>query len=218
MTPDSSLEGTPAGCGPCHGVSRRGTRRRETPSWEPLPETVNESPGVLDGYDPPARRCSVRSDAEFGHGLGSSSVEKRSWLGGHTFLPRGSRSRGGNRRRLRTARRQGLLCALRARRHVRVPHHGAAPEQPSRVRAEWAKWEKEDAFRVRSCKSTDQRVQAFGDVAVFTHSVQTELSTKGGPSTVRERETIVFQRRDGKWIAVHEHLSPYPEPTPPAKK
>lgn len=84
--------------------------------------------------------------------------------------------------------------------------------------AEWAKWEKEDAFRVRSCKSTDQRVQVFGDVAVFTHSVQTELSAKGGASTVRERETIVFQRRGGKWIAVHEHLSPYPEPTPPAKK
>ncbi len=48
--------------------------------------------------------------------------------------------------------------------------------------AEWAKWEKEDAFRVRSCKSTDQRVQVFGDVAVFTHSVQTELSAKGGPA------------------------------------
>ncbi len=74
--------------------------------------------------------------------------------------------------------------------------------------AEWAKWEKEDGFRVHSCKSTDQRVQVLGDVAVFTHSVQTELSTKQGPSTVQERETIVFHRRGGKWVAVHEHLSP----------
>lgn len=60
--------------------------------------------------------------------------------------------------------------------------------------AEWAVWEKEDGFRVRSCKSSDQRVQILvGDVAVSTHSVQTELSTKQGPSTVQERESIVFQ-------------------------
>lgn len=84
--------------------------------------------------------------------------------------------------------------------------------------AEWATWEKEDGFRVRSCKSSDQRVQILGDVAVFTHSVQTELSTKQGPSTVQERETIVFHRRGGKWVAVHEHLSPLPTPQPPAAK
>ena len=84
--------------------------------------------------------------------------------------------------------------------------------------AEWATWEKEDGFRVRSCKSSDQRVQILGNVAVFTHSVQTELSTKQGPSTVQERETIVFHRRGGKWVAVHEHLSPLPAPQPPAGK
>ena len=82
--------------------------------------------------------------------------------------------------------------------------------------AEWAAWEKEDGFHVRSCKSSDQRVQMLGDVAVFTHSVLTELSTKQGPSTVQERETIVFQRRGGKWVAVHEHLSPLPAPQPTA--
>jgi uncharacterized protein (TIGR02246 family) len=84
--------------------------------------------------------------------------------------------------------------------------------------AEWAKWEKEDGFRVRSCKSSDQRVQILGDAAVFTHTVVTEISTKQGPSAMRERETIVFRREGGKWIAVHEHLSLLPEPTPPAKK
>jgi ketosteroid isomerase-like protein len=83
---------------------------------------------------------------------------------------------------------------------------------------EWATWEKEDGFRVRSCRSSDQRVQILGDVAVFTHSVQTELSTNQGPSTVQERETIVFHRRGGKWVAVHEHLSPLPAPQPPAAK
>jgi hypothetical protein len=32
-----------------------------------------------------------------------------------------------------------------------------------------------------------------------------------GDATLNERETIVFHRRDGQWIAVHEHLSPRPE-------
>ena len=31
---------------------------------------------------------------------------------------------------------------------------------------------------------------------------------KQGDSTVHERETIVFERRDSNWIAVTEHLSP----------
>jgi len=78
--------------------------------------------------------------------------------------------------------------------------------------SEWAKWEREDEFHVRSCSSSDQKVQLLGKVAVFTHSVRTELSTHQGPSTVRERETIIFERRRGKWIAVHEHLSPDPAP------
>jgi uncharacterized protein (TIGR02246 family) len=84
--------------------------------------------------------------------------------------------------------------------------------------AEWAKWEKEDGFRVRSCKSSDQRVQVLGDAAVFTHTVVTEISTKQGPTTMRERETIVFRRDRGKWIAVHEHLSPLPESTSPERR
>jgi ketosteroid isomerase-like protein len=75
---------------------------------------------------------------------------------------------------------------------------------------EWATWERELGFRVRSSASTDQRVQLFGDTAVFTHSVRTVISTNEGESTFDERETIVFDRRDEGWIAVHEHLSPAP--------
>ena len=52
----------------------------------------------------------------------------------------------------------------------------------------------------------------------FTHSVQTDLSTKQGDSTVHERETIVFERRDSNWIAVHEHLSPDLGKNAPAEK
>lgn len=88
-------------------------------------------------------------------------------------------------------------------------------ENRAAYEAEWAKWVKEDGFHVRACSSAHQRVQLFGDLAIFTHSVRTELSTKQGDSTSHERETIVFERRDGKWIAVHEHLSPDPSPPTP---
>jgi ketosteroid isomerase-like protein len=75
--------------------------------------------------------------------------------------------------------------------------------------AEWQSW-KSAGFRVRSCSSSDQRVQIFGDIAIFTHSVRTEVTTPEGDNTLLERESIVFQRRDGAWIAIHEHLSPLP--------
>ncbi|MBK7975499.1 MAG: nuclear transport factor 2 family protein [Deltaproteobacteria bacterium] len=91
-------------------------------------------------------------------------------------------------------------------------------ESRAEYEAEWAKWEKEDGFHVRGCRSSNQRVQLLGDVAVFSHSVRTELTMNSGPSTVRERETIVFQRRAGGWIAVHEHLSPDPSAQAPAAK
>jgi ketosteroid isomerase-like protein len=75
---------------------------------------------------------------------------------------------------------------------------------------EWAAWRRDLGFRVRSCTSSDQRVQLFGNVAILTHLVRTEITTKKGDETLRERETIVFHHRDGRWIAVHEHLSAQP--------
>ena len=74
--------------------------------------------------------------------------------------------------------------------------------------AEWALWEKRDGFRVLACRSSDRRVQLAGDVAIFTHAVETELSVGGETVTNNERETIVFSRdAAGRWLAVHEHLS-----------
>jgi ketosteroid isomerase-like protein len=74
--------------------------------------------------------------------------------------------------------------------------------------AEWALWESRDGFRVRSCHSRERNVQIAGDVAVFTHSVETEAEFGGEPATSRERETIVFAKsQDGRWLAIHEHLS-----------
>lgn len=76
----------------------------------------------------------------------------------------------------------------------------------------WAEWERDLGFRVLDCRSTDQAVNVLGDVAVFTHDVRTTTRTTDGEETLLERETIVFRRSaDGRWLAVHEHLSPMPE-------
>ena len=75
----------------------------------------------------------------------------------------------------------------------------------------WDRWVEDDGFRVVSCRTADTNVQRFGDVAILTHSVETEISTNSGRDTVHERETIVFARgAGGRWLGVHEHLSPQP--------
>lgn len=89
-------------------------------------------------------------------------------------------------------------------------------EEPLRSRhdyeALWAAWEQEDGFHVLSCASSDPFVQIVGgsgDIGIFTHAVSTQVRTNAGRETVEERETIVFARQpDGRWLAVHEHLSP----------
>jgi ketosteroid isomerase-like protein len=76
--------------------------------------------------------------------------------------------------------------------------------------AEFRQWE-EDGFRVLDCSSRDQLVQLAGDIAVFTHRVATRALSGGEEVATDERETIVFRREaDGRWLAIHEHLSPTP--------
>ena len=77
-------------------------------------------------------------------------------------------------------------------------------------RSEWQLWESRDGFRVLGCRSSDQTIQMAGDVAVFTHTVETDVSFGGEPMTNRERETILFRWEDGAWTAFHEHLSVLP--------
>lgn len=72
----------------------------------------------------------------------------------------------------------------------------------------WAQWEREDGFRVHACRSSDRLVQLLGDTAIFTHAVDSRIELGGQVDDVTERETIVFARRGGRWVAVHEHLSP----------
>ncbi|MBV6703322.1 nuclear transport factor 2 family protein [Kitasatospora aureofaciens] len=72
----------------------------------------------------------------------------------------------------------------------------------------WQSWEAEDGLRILGCSYTQPLVQVLGDTAVFSHHVETQVATRAGEETLRERETIVFSRRGtNHWLAVHEHLS-----------
>jgi len=75
----------------------------------------------------------------------------------------------------------------------------------------WTSWER-DGFRVLSCTSFDPHVHVLDeDAAVFTHRVHTVVRTGEHEEALDERETIVFRREvDGRWLALHEHLSPMP--------
>jgi ketosteroid isomerase-like protein len=84
-------------------------------------------------------------------------------------------------------------------------------ESRSAYEAEWRSWEA-DGFRVLGCSSLEPAVHSLTtDVAVFTHRVRTRVRDADGEHDLAERETIVF-RRDaaGRWLGVHEHLSPEP--------
>jgi ketosteroid isomerase-like protein len=76
----------------------------------------------------------------------------------------------------------------------------------------WDSLERDEGFRVLECRSRRRRVQDLGETAVFTHDVETRVSTNAGEETLHERETIVFARGEERgWLAVHEHLSPAAE-------
>ena len=76
---------------------------------------------------------------------------------------------------------------------------------------EWRSWEA-GGFRVLSCRSLEPQTHLLtDDVAVFTHRVRTRVRDSDGEHDMAERETIVFRRgTDGRWLGVHEHLSPEP--------
>ena len=76
-------------------------------------------------------------------------------------------------------------------------------------RREWARWVDETGFGVLDCNTSDTDVRMHGDTAVLTHRVRTTVTASGARTLLLERETIVVRRQpDGRWLAVHEHLSP----------
>jgi len=71
----------------------------------------------------------------------------------------------------------------------------------------WREWEELGDFKVLSCESSKRRIQIFGDTAIFSHDVRTDLSMGGTTNTVGERESIIMHCENNKWLCVHEHLS-----------
>lgn len=74
----------------------------------------------------------------------------------------------------------------------------------------WSRWVADDGFSVLSCSTSGTEVQVLGDVAVVTHNVSTRVRISGQEQDLRERETIVMRKIEGRWLGVHEHLSPAP--------
>ena len=74
--------------------------------------------------------------------------------------------------------------------------------------SEWSTWEL-TGFRIHSCTSSDPKVTIHGGgkVAVFLHTVRTDLTVGSERFQSGERESIIFELVNGTWIAVHEHLS-----------
>lgn len=65
-------------------------------------------------------------------------------------------------------------------------------------------------WEVLSCRSLRIHIQPVVNGGIFVHELETTSRTGSETSTYQERETIVFERRDGQLIAVHEHLSTFP--------
>ena len=80
-------------------------------------------------------------------------------------------------------------------------------------RAAWDAWtEKMGHLPVPdSVETRVMSLQMLGDTAVLVHSIESR-ETDAGEGTEREIETIVFGRQpDGRWLIVHQHLSPQPD-------
>ena len=81
-------------------------------------------------------------------------------------------------------------------------------------RSAWERWAagQQDGSAVLSVDTRVMKLHMLGDAAVLVHSIHTRERTNAGEETVHERETIVFARQsDGKWLIVHQHLSPQPD-------
>ena len=78
----------------------------------------------------------------------------------------------------------------------------------------WDSWIAE-GWSVADCVSSARLVQTFPGGAVFSHTVDTTVTTREGAESYRERESIIFRHLgDGNLLAIHEHLSTVPDTVP----
>ena len=82
-------------------------------------------------------------------------------------------------------------------------------ESRSTYESAWSRWQGE-GVQFTDVVADDVRVRVVGDTAVVTHRLHTTVLSDGASNVDRERESIIFSRVGGRWLAVHEHLSPEP--------
>jgi uncharacterized protein (TIGR02246 family) len=80
-------------------------------------------------------------------------------------------------------------------------------EPRSAYRSAWSRWQS-DGVRFTDVVADDVRVHVFGDTAIVTHRIDTTVEDGGAATIDRERESLIFARTAGRWLVVHEHLSP----------
>lgn len=81
-------------------------------------------------------------------------------------------------------------------------------------RAAWNRWAAaHDTLPVPlSVETRVMKVQMLDHAAVLTHSIESRERTDAGEEAVHEVETVVFGKQpDGRWLIVHQHLSPQPD-------
>ncbi|NEM89794.1 nuclear transport factor 2 family protein [Galbitalea soli] len=72
----------------------------------------------------------------------------------------------------------------------------------------WRESMEAEGVRMLSARSSDRRAHIHGDFSVFSHLLRREIARGEQRETLTERESIVFARRGGRWMAVHSHVSP----------
>ncbi len=71
------------------------------------------------------------------------------------------------------------------------------------------------AFENTAAHFTNVRVTAAGDMALVTREYSIQATMKGKPVDAKGNETMVWVRRDSRWLVAHIHYShPCPRPVP----
>jgi ketosteroid isomerase-like protein len=65
--------------------------------------------------------------------------------------------------------------------------------------------------RVHYLEELDPEIHVYGNTAVVTYYFDMEFETGGQTVKMGGRDMFVFVKEDGKWWAVADHYSPYPQ-------
>ena len=72
-----------------------------------------------------------------------------------------------------------------------------------------------EAFENTTARFTDVRVTATPEMALVTREYAIHATMKGKPIDAKGNETMVWVRRDARWVVAHIHYShPCPRPAP----